>query len=190
MSIQHPVPTAPSGRVLLLGGPPGSGKSTVAEATAAAAARPTVHLHADAFHVWIRSGFVPPYLPAAAHQNEVVGAVTIDAARAYAAGGYDVIVDGIVGPWSLDPFRAACRRDGLDLSYAVLRPSLAVTLDRATRRTGGQLTDPEPITGLYRAFQDLGRLERHVIDSSGQDVEETAAVLTAGLRAGRFVLGA
>ncbi|MFI6740332.1 AAA family ATPase [Nonomuraea sp. NPDC050451] len=47
---------------MLLGGPPGSGKSTIAETFASTAERPTVHLQ----------GFILPYLPAAKHQNEVV----------------------------------------------------------------------------------------------------------------------
>jgi hypothetical protein len=57
-------------------------------------------------------------------------------------------------------------------------------------RTGGQLTDPEPVTGLYRAFAGLGALEGHVIDSSAQTIEETAADLASGLQAGSFALRA
>jgi hypothetical protein len=76
------------------------------------------------------------------------------------------------------------------LSYVVLRPSLDVTLARAVSRTGGQLTDPEPVTGLHRAFTGLGPLEAHAIDSSAQTIEETAADLASGLHAGRFALRA
>ncbi|AQY20593.1 hypothetical protein T261_08118 [Streptomyces lydicus] len=38
---------------------------------------------------------------------------TIDAACAYANGGYDVILDGILGPWMLESFRAARQKNGL-----------------------------------------------------------------------------
>jgi len=41
---------------------------------------------------------------------------------------------------------------------------------------------------LYRAFSDLGELERHVVDSSGQTPEQTAADLAAALDGGRFAL--
>ena len=58
--------------VLLLTGAPGSGKTTVAALVAAAAARPTVHVTTDEFFRAIRTGFVPPYLPGAHRQNEVV----------------------------------------------------------------------------------------------------------------------
>src|SRR5690349_476665 len=79
----------------------------------------------------------------------------------------------LAGPWLLPVFLAAGQRARLGLRYVVLRPSLEVALARATGRTGGQLTDPGPITGLHRAFSDLGELERHVIDSSGQTPEQT-----------------
>jgi cytidylate kinase len=177
-----------AGSLVLLGGPPGSGKSTIAEALASTAERPTVHMHTDTFYVWIRSGFILPYLPGAQRQNEVVQDVMIGAACSYTAGGYDTILDGILGPWLLESFRAACRERGLDLSYIVLRPNLDVGLSRATRREGRQLTDVEPIVGLYGAFEDLGALEGHVVDSSAQHVEQTTAEIAAGLRAGRFTV--
>jgi len=182
--------TAPAryGRLLLLGGPPGAGKSAVAAIVATAAQRPTVHLRTDSFYVWIRSGYVPPYLPEAAEQNRTVTAVITASASAYARGGYDVIAEGIIGPWLLPTFLAACEPDGLSISFAVLRPTLEVTLARATSRTGGHLTDPEPIIGLYGAFTHLGSLERHVIDSSNQAPEQTAADLTVALERGRLDL--
>ncbi|MEU2788718.1 AAA family ATPase [Streptomyces sp. NPDC007100] len=182
------VSDAPSGGLVLLGGPPGSGKSTVAGRLAAAAGRPTVHMHTDTFYVWIRSGFHPPYLPEAALQNEVVQKVMTDAACAYAGGGYDVILDGILGPWMLDAFGAACERRGLGLSYVILRPSLEVVLARARQREGRELKEVEPITGLYGAFREVGALEGHVINSSFQSVEQTADEIAAGLRAGRFAI--
>ena len=44
-------------------------------------------------------------------------------------------------------------------------------------RAGHQLTETEPIVGLYGAFADLGPLESHVLDSSAQTVAETVAAL-------------
>ncbi len=167
------------GSLLILTGPPGAGKSTVAELVATGAERATVHMHTDSFYGWIKTGFVAPYLPAAARQNEVVVRVMAGAACEYALGGYDVVLDGIIGPWFLPPFRAAAAEHGVPLSYVVLRPTLDTTLARATARTGAALTDVEPITGMYGAFADLGDLERHVLDTTGQTVEETVAQVRA-----------
>jgi predicted kinase len=172
-----PTAMADAGSLLILTGPPGAGKSTVAALVATDAPRPTVHLHTDSFYDWISTGFVPPHLPAAARQNEVVVAVIAGAAGEYAAGGYDVVLDGVVGPWFLPPFREVAARHALSLSYVVLRPSLDVTLARATARTGDALTDLAALTGMYAAFADLGDLERHVLDTTGQTPAETAAAV-------------
>ncbi|HET6737421.1 MAG TPA: AAA family ATPase, partial [Kribbella sp.] len=93
--------------VLLLTGPSGSGKTSVARLVATDAPGPTMHLTTDEFYRGIRTGFVAPYLPGAGHQNEVVVAAIVATVAAYARGGYDVVVDGVIGPWFLAPFRAA-----------------------------------------------------------------------------------
>jgi hypothetical protein len=71
------------------------------------------------------------------------------------------------------------RRKIDDLHYVVLRPGLEVTLGRARTRlplTPGisPLTDEGPIRQLWEQFQDLGPLERHVIDNGVQNPRETA----------------
>jgi hypothetical protein len=78
----------------------------------------------------------------------------------YAEGGFRVFVDGIVGPWFVDPFVALARSRNAMLSYIVLRPSLAVTLRRARGREGLALRDTEPLEALHRQFSALGAFER------------------------------
>jgi predicted kinase len=177
-----------SGSLLILTGPPGAGKSTVARLVTENAPRAAVHLHTDSFYVWIRTGFVPPYLPEAAGQNDVVLGVIAEAACGYARGGYDVLLDGVIGPWALEPFRKAAKRDGLDLFYVVLRPSLEVTLARGTAREGGELTEVEPITGMHGAFAALGELESNVLDTTDQTIEETADSVRRHARSSAFAL--
>jgi chloramphenicol 3-O-phosphotransferase len=171
-----------SGEVIILTGPPGAGKTSVAELLATDAARPAVHLVTDQFYRWILTGFVPPYLPQAQRQNEVVIDAIAGAVATYARGGYDVVVDGIVGPWFLDPFLGLA--DELVVSYVVLRPALDVTLARARGRADGELKQVEPIAGLHAAFERLGDLEGHVIDSGHLDAEQTAAEARRVLAAG------
>lgn len=177
-----------AGSLLILTGPPGAGKSSVARLVAENAPRAAVHLHTDSFYVWIRTAFVPPYLPEAARQNDVVLRVIAEAACGYARGGYDVVLDGVVGPWALGPFRDAVQRDGLDLFYVVLRPSLEVTLARGTARDASELTDVEPLKGMHAAFEGLGELERHVVDTSAQTAEETADDVRHRGRSAAFAL--
>jgi cytidylate kinase len=165
--------------LLLIAGPPGAGKTTVAQRLAESAARPTVHIPTDSFFTWIKTGFVLPFLPASAAQNEIVTRVMIDAALGYARGDYDVILDGVLGPWWLPGFVEAARGADLPLAYVVLRPSLDVTLARASARVGHALRDAGPITGLHGAFAQLGALEPHVLDTSTWSVDETVAAIRA-----------
>lgn len=175
------------GEVVIVTGPPGAGKSTVARLVADAV-EPSVHLHTDDFWGCIRRGGVAPYLPAAHRQNQVVIGVVARAAFGYAAGGYHVLCDGIVGPWFLDAFRAAATAYERPLHYVVLRPDLVTTLRRATARGAAALTDPAPIRSLHGQFAALGPYEPHVIDSTGLGTRATADAVRRGVDSGRFLL--
>jgi predicted kinase len=159
-------PSAP--HIVVLSGPPGSGKSTVARALAGRWPR-AVHLHTDDFYRWIVSGYVAPWRPEAREQNVVAAEAMALAAERFADGGYAVVVDGVVGPWFLDPWRA--RR--APVSFVVLRPSLEATEQRARARGDHPLQDLSVVAQMHRAFQGLGPLEPHAIDSTDMTVEAT-----------------
>lgn len=177
-----------TGEVLILTGPPGAGKTTVAELIASGASGPTVHLVTDMFYRAIRTGFVLPYLPQAERQNGVVIEAIVATVATYARGGYDVVVDGIIGPWFLPPFRAMAQQDHLALSYVVLRPDVDTTLSRTRRRVGSELKDVDAITGLHSAFEQLGELESHAVDTGDLDAVQTAAKVRSRIESGRYRL--
>lgn len=174
------------GRILILTGPPGAGKTSVARRLAQGANRATVHLHTDDFYTAIRSGFVIPWLPESNDQNRTVSTAIAAAVGAYASGGYDVIVDGIVGPWFLDIYRDEVRSRGLSLSYVVLRPGQADAVDRAAGREAAPLAD-YPLS-VFEAFANLGPLETHVIDLGARDIGATVETVRRGLADGAFAI--
>lgn len=175
--------------ITVITGPPGAGKTTVSALVAGHFAR-SVHLRADECFGWLASGFVAPWRPESDEQNATVIDAIGAAAGAYATGGYEVVVDGIVGPWFLARFAAAAHLDPGELAYVVIRPERAVAHARAVaRRAPEDLVEPEPIAVMFDAFESLGAFEDNVVDSSDLGAAATAAAVLEAIRSGRAVIG-
>lgn len=171
-----------AGHVVVVTGPPGAGKSTTVHRLIEALSL-GVLIDGDAFFQFVKRGWVAPWEPAAAKQNEAVIEALGAASGAYARGGYTVLVDGIVGPWFLDRFRGAFTAP---VHYVVIRPSREAAFARGTARPEPHLNDAVPIAKMYDEFASLGVYERHVVNNSMQTEPETVAAVIGGLIDNRF----
>lgn len=162
------------GRIVIITGSPGTGKSTVSSIAAKESCLDrSAHMHTDDFYHYLAKGAVPPHLPQANEQNGVVIEAFLEAAKRYVRGGYEVFVDGIIGPWFLNPWLDAAK-EGYEVHYIVLRAGKEETLKRAIGRAKlGRAANIELVETMWKQFCDLGEYEQNVIDTTHLSVEET-----------------
>jgi energy-coupling factor transporter ATP-binding protein EcfA2 len=169
------------GSLLVVTGPPGAGKSTVARLLAGRAS-PGALVEGDAFFAFLAAGAVEPWLPGAHAQNDTVLGAAAAAAGRFAAGGYETVYDGILGPWSLARFAAGTGLDRLD--YVVLLPPADRCVAGVRERTDHEFTDEAATRKMHGEFAGAAVDPRHVLidptGGPGEVAERVAAARGAG----------
>jgi cytidylate kinase len=171
--------------LLVVTGPPGAGKSTVARALAGRVGPSSVLVAGDAFFAFLANGAVDPWRPESHVQNTVVTEAAAQAAGRF-AGDYDTVYDGVLGPWFLATFAAAAGLDALD--YVILSPSADTCVARIRSRAGHTFSDESAARHLHEQFRSARIDARHVLATDDMDAGATADAVLAARAAGRLQL--
>ena len=177
------------GRIVIITGAPGTGKTTTASIVAKESDMDkSVNMHTDDFYHYLSKGAIPPHLPESNAQNLIVIEAFLEAAKRYVRGGYDVIVDGIVGPWFLGPWKNLVL-ERYEVHYIVLRASKEETLKRVVEREKlDRKTNIELVETMWEQFCNLGIYEAHVIDTTNCSVQETVSAVQEKIVSGMTIL--
>ena len=177
------------GRIVIITGSPGTGKTTAAAVAAKESdMEKSVHMHTDDFYHYLSKGAIAPYLPESNEQNLVVIEAFLEAAKRFVRGGYEVIVDGIVGPWFLEPWLGLAG-EGYEVHYIVLRASKEETLKRAVERSKlDKKTNIELVEAMWCQFCSLGSYEAHAVDTTAYSVRETVSAIRKKIESGTALL--
>jgi hypothetical protein len=154
---------------------------------------PSACLDLDWFFAKLRRGVIDPWREEAHTQNRVVLRAAAEAAATFAGGGYFTVAEGILYPFMLDLFAAACVPHGITLDYAVLRAPIGVVQQRVQDRRAepvhaGALADAAVVDDLWTQFESHGVEERHRVDSGGRGPGAVAEEIDRRLAAGDFRL--
>ncbi|MFD3622284.1 Pro-rich N-terminal domain-containing protein [Streptomyces sp. NPDC058676] len=173
----------PAGTTLavLLIGPAGAGKTSVAKYWADHRRVPTAHISLDDVREWVRSGFADPQSGWNDHseaQYRLARRTCGFAARNFLANGISCILDDAVFPDRPVVGLGGWKRHvGPGLLPVVLLPGLEIVLERNAERSGNRrLTDDEVarIHGRMAGWYGSGL---PIIDNSQLDVPQTAQIL-------------
>ncbi|MES9525295.1 Pro-rich N-terminal domain-containing protein [Streptomyces capoamus] len=166
---------------VLLIGPAGAGKTSVARYWADHRRVPTAHISLDDVREWVRSGFADPQSGWNDHseaQYRLARRTCGFAARNFLANGISCILDDAVFPDRPVVGLGGWKRHvGPGLLPVVLLPGLDIVLERNAERTGNRRLTDEEVARIHGRMAGWYGSGLPIIDNSQLDVPGTARVL-------------
>ncbi|WP_327701816.1 Pro-rich N-terminal domain-containing protein [Streptomyces decoyicus] len=166
---------------VLLIGPAGAGKTSVARHWADTRRVPTAHISLDDVREWVRSGFADPQAGWNDHseaQYRLARRTCGFAARNFLANGISCILDDAVFPDRPVVGLGGWKRHvGPGLLPIVLLPGLEIVLERNARRSGNRRLSDEEVARIHGRMAGWYGSGLPIIDNSQHDVATTVRVL-------------
>ncbi|WP_251092597.1 Pro-rich N-terminal domain-containing protein [Streptomyces sp. Caat 7-52] len=179
-AVAVPDPTATTLAVLLIG-PAGAGKTSVAKYWAEHRRVPTAHISLDDVREWVRSGFADPqsgWNDNSEAQYRLARRTCGFAARNFLANGISCILDDAVFPDRPVVGLGGWKRHvGPGLLPVVLLPGLDIVLERNAERTGNRRLTDEEVARIHGRMAGWYGSGLPIVDNSQLDVPGTARVL-------------
>ncbi|MEU8586132.1 AAA family ATPase [Streptomyces sp. NPDC048664] len=170
---------------VLLIGPAGAGKTSVAKYWADHRRVPTAHISLDDVREWVRSGFADPQAGWNDHseaQYRLARRTCGFSARNFLANGISCILDDAVFPDRPVVGLGGWKRHvGPGLLPVVLLPGLEVVLERNAQRTGNRRLTDEEVARIHGRMAGWYGSGLPIIDNSGLDIPSTAQALDKAL---------
>ncbi|MFI2414191.1 Pro-rich N-terminal domain-containing protein [Streptomyces sp. NPDC018947] len=166
---------------VLLIGPAGAGKTSVAKYWADHRRVPTAHISLDDVREWVRSGFADPqsgWNENSEAQYRLARRTCGFSARNFLANGISCILDDAVFPDRPVVGLGGWKRHvGPGLLPVVLLPGLDIVLERNAERSGNRRLTDEEVARIHGRMAGWYGSGLPIIDNSQLDIPETARVL-------------